>query len=166
MDSDSIRPCLDVVVFTSIHVCWCGLEWNLVQIPLQFISTYVDWCKSDYIQTRLFFSSSVSHRTSTWDCISSEFCPCEAAPISIHYLPPSWYLVRAILPPSWYLSCCIHRWLHARYGAGIGSEAWFSFLWIFSTDDDLISASEYYIGVILLIKVYTYTPFSQKCIYI
>ncbi|KXG27362.1 hypothetical protein SORBI_3006G256000 [Sorghum bicolor] len=55
-------------------------------------------------------------------------CPCEAAPISIHYVPPSWYLVRAILPPSWYLSCCIHRRLHARYGAGIGSEARLSFL--------------------------------------
>ena len=24
-----LRPCLDVVVFTSIHMCWGGLEWNL-----------------------------------------------------------------------------------------------------------------------------------------
>jgi len=48
--SVQIRPCLDVVVFTSM--CWCGLEWNLVQVPLQSTSTHVDWCEYDYIQTR------------------------------------------------------------------------------------------------------------------
>jgi len=37
-----LRPCLDVVVFTSIHVCWCGLGWNLVQVLLQSTSTHVD----------------------------------------------------------------------------------------------------------------------------
>ena len=37
-----IRPCLDVVVFTLIHMCWCGLGWNLVQVLLQSISTHVD----------------------------------------------------------------------------------------------------------------------------
>jgi len=29
MDCGIIRPCLDVVVFTSIHMCLGGLEWNL-----------------------------------------------------------------------------------------------------------------------------------------
>jgi len=43
---------LDVVVFTSIHMCWSGLGWNLVQVPLQSTPTHVDWCESDYIQTR------------------------------------------------------------------------------------------------------------------
>jgi len=33
---------LDVVIFTSIHACWCGLGWNLVQVPLQSTSTHVD----------------------------------------------------------------------------------------------------------------------------
>jgi len=46
------RPCLDVVGFTSIHMCWSGLGWNLVQILLQSTPTHVDWCESDYIQTR------------------------------------------------------------------------------------------------------------------
>jgi hypothetical protein len=25
-----IRPCLGACVFNSIHMCWSGLEWNLV----------------------------------------------------------------------------------------------------------------------------------------
>jgi len=50
--SSFLRPCLDVVVFTSIHVCWCGLRWNVVQVQLQSTSTHVDWCESDNIQTR------------------------------------------------------------------------------------------------------------------
>jgi len=37
-----LRPCLDVVGFTSIHMCWSGLRWNLVQFPLQSTPTYVD----------------------------------------------------------------------------------------------------------------------------
>jgi hypothetical protein len=37
-----IRPCLDVVIFTSIHMCWCVLGWNLVQVSLQSTSTHVD----------------------------------------------------------------------------------------------------------------------------
>ena len=32
--------------------CWCGLRWNLVQVPLQSISTHMDWCEYDYIQTK------------------------------------------------------------------------------------------------------------------
>ena len=47
-----LRPCLDVVGFTSIHMCWSGLGWNLVQVPLQSTPTHVDWCEFDYIQTR------------------------------------------------------------------------------------------------------------------
>jgi len=47
-----LRPCLDVVGFTSIHMCWSGLEWNLVQVLLQSTPTHMDWCESDYIQTR------------------------------------------------------------------------------------------------------------------
>jgi hypothetical protein len=38
-----LRPCLDVVGFPSIHMCWSGLGWNLVQVPLQSIPTHVDW---------------------------------------------------------------------------------------------------------------------------
>jgi hypothetical protein len=37
-----LRPCLDVIGFTSIHMCWSVLEWNLVQVPLQFTPTHVD----------------------------------------------------------------------------------------------------------------------------
>ena len=48
----SLRLCLDVVGFTLIHVCWCGLGWSLVQILLQSTSTHVDWYESDYIQIR------------------------------------------------------------------------------------------------------------------
>ena len=51
-NSITLRPCLDVVGFTSIHMCWSGLGWNLVQVPLQSTPTHVDWCESDYIQTR------------------------------------------------------------------------------------------------------------------
>ena len=40
--TDTFRHCLDVVGFTSIHMCWCGLGWNLVQVPLQSTSTHVD----------------------------------------------------------------------------------------------------------------------------
>ena len=47
-----LRFCLDVVVFTSIHVCWCVLGWNLVQFLLQSTSTHVDCGEYDYIQTR------------------------------------------------------------------------------------------------------------------
>jgi hypothetical protein len=28
-----LRLYLDAVVFTLIHMCWCGLRWNLVQVP-------------------------------------------------------------------------------------------------------------------------------------
>jgi len=34
--------CLDVVGFTSIHMCWSGLGWNLVQVLLQSNPTHVD----------------------------------------------------------------------------------------------------------------------------
>jgi hypothetical protein len=37
-----IKALFDVVGFTSIHVYWCGLGWNLVQVPLQSTSTHVD----------------------------------------------------------------------------------------------------------------------------
>jgi len=40
--NDLVRFCLDVVVFNSIHVCWCGLGWNLVQVPFQSTSIHVD----------------------------------------------------------------------------------------------------------------------------
>ena len=48
----TLRLCLDVVIFTSIHMCWSGLGWNLIQVPLQPTPTHVEWCESDYIQTR------------------------------------------------------------------------------------------------------------------
>ena len=50
--TDHVRPCLDVVGFTSIHMCWSGLRWNLIQVPLQTTPTHVDWCESDCIQTK------------------------------------------------------------------------------------------------------------------
>jgi len=56
-----IRRCLDVIGFTSIHVCWCGLGWNLVQVPLQSTSIHVDWCESDYIQTRSYASMCIGY---------------------------------------------------------------------------------------------------------
>jgi hypothetical protein len=28
----SFRPCLDTCISTSIHICWSGMEWNLVQL--------------------------------------------------------------------------------------------------------------------------------------
>jgi len=37
-----LRLCLDVVGFTSIYMCWSGLGWNLVQVPLQSTLTHVD----------------------------------------------------------------------------------------------------------------------------
>jgi len=37
-----IRPYLNVVGLTSIHMCWSELGWNLVQVPLQSISTHMD----------------------------------------------------------------------------------------------------------------------------
>jgi hypothetical protein len=46
------QACLNVLGFISIHMCWCGLEWNLVQVPLQSTPTYVYWYESDCIQTR------------------------------------------------------------------------------------------------------------------
>jgi hypothetical protein len=30
--NEQARPCLDVIVFNAIHMCWGGLEWNLVQV--------------------------------------------------------------------------------------------------------------------------------------
>jgi hypothetical protein len=47
-----VRPCLDAIGSTSIHVCWSGLGWNLVQVPLQSTLTLLDCGESDYIQTR------------------------------------------------------------------------------------------------------------------
>jgi len=47
-----LRPCLDVVGFISSHMCWSGLGWNLVQVPLQLTPIYMNWCESDYIQTK------------------------------------------------------------------------------------------------------------------
>jgi len=44
--------CLDVVGFILIHMCWSRLGWNLVQVPLQPTPIHVDWCESDYIQTK------------------------------------------------------------------------------------------------------------------
>jgi hypothetical protein len=38
--------------FISIHMCLSGLVWNLVEILFQSTPTHVDWCESDYIQTR------------------------------------------------------------------------------------------------------------------
>ena len=37
-----VRPCLDLVRFTSVHLCWSGLGWNLVQVPLQPTPAHVD----------------------------------------------------------------------------------------------------------------------------
>jgi len=51
-DPSHLRPCLHVVGFTSIHMCWSGLKWNLVQVSLQSTPTHVDWCESNNIQTR------------------------------------------------------------------------------------------------------------------
>jgi len=38
----TFRPCLDIDGFILIHVYWCGLGWNLIQVPLQSTSTHVD----------------------------------------------------------------------------------------------------------------------------
>jgi hypothetical protein len=54
-----IRPCLDVVRSTSIHMCrrWIEMEFSLGSTPTHVRSTptHVDWCKSDYIQTRPYW---------------------------------------------------------------------------------------------------------------
>ena len=45
----SFRPCLDVCVSTSIHICWSGLEWNLVQLhsnPFEHMWIEMSTCAS------------------------------------------------------------------------------------------------------------------------
>ena len=67
------------MLFTSIHVYWCGSGWNLVQVSLQSTSTHVDWCESDYIQTRPYWWSILpapgvgdsAPESSTWPTSSS-----------------------------------------------------------------------------------------------
>ena len=55
-NQQSLRPCLDVVGFTSIHVFWCGLEWFfLKKILLQSTLTHVDWYESNYVKKNLIF---------------------------------------------------------------------------------------------------------------
>ena len=56
-NQQSLRPCLDVVGFTSIHVFWCGLEWFfLKKILLQSTLTHVDWYESNYMKKKPYIS--------------------------------------------------------------------------------------------------------------
>jgi hypothetical protein len=48
---NQVRPCLDIIGFTLIHMYWYGLRWNLVQVSLQSTPTLVEWDESDNIQT-------------------------------------------------------------------------------------------------------------------
>jgi hypothetical protein len=70
-------PCLDVVGFTSIHICWGGLRWNLVQVPLQSVSKHT-WIGPPPLNKALGASSPAT--PDAWHCCGREHlgvCPDE-----------------------------------------------------------------------------------------